>query len=106
MRVHFIAAAPKLRVVEPKYNTPGELIVGADAVVFTGTAQTHLGNKVAAVRYRVIHNGKRGRWHSAKGTTSWTANVRVPTGISTIEFLARSDSGLTKTVTRKVHNYF
>jgi hypothetical protein len=102
----FPGKAPKLRVVEPKNNTPGEIIVGDGIVYFSGTAQTHLGNKVAAVRYRVIHNGKRGRWHSAKGTTSWTANVRVPSGISTVEFLARSDSGLTKTVTRKVHNYF
>jgi hypothetical protein len=97
---------PTLHVLEPKNNTPGEIIVGDGVVAFSGTAKTHLGNKVAAIRYRVIHNGKRGRLRSAKGTTSWTANVRVPSGISTIEFTARSDSGLTRTVKRKVQNFF
>jgi hypothetical protein len=97
----FPGKAPKLTVSAPKTIT-----TSANPITITGTAKTHLGNKVASVRYRVIHNGKAGRLRSAKGTTSWTANVRLPGGVSTIEFIARSDSGLTKTVTRKVLNTF
>jgi len=88
---------PKLRV-----NAPKTITTSATTVTLTGTTSIQMGYKVKAVRYRVIHNGRISSPRSANGTTSWTANIHVPAGSSTIQIIARSDSGEERVVERKV----
>ncbi|MBM4467808.1 MAG: hypothetical protein FJ014_20035, partial [Chloroflexi bacterium] len=66
--------------------TPGQ-VIGTGLQTVAGTASDGTGSGVASVEYSVDGGNT---WHQASGTMNWTANVDVPTGISTLELLARA----------------
>jgi hypothetical protein len=95
----FAGPAPKIKIKGPK-----NLTTSTSKVTVTGTTEASLGNRVDAVRYRVIHDGKIGNYKKADGISRWNATVTVPSGTSTIEFKAVGDNGRNdvkrRTVTR------
>lgn len=93
----FVGGPPSLHVKGPK-----NLSATSSQVNLAGTTHIGIGNRVTAVRYRVIRNKKAGRYKAATGIDNWSASVHVPTGSSSIEVTAVGDNGLTKTVRRNV----
>lgn len=93
----FIGQSPVVRVRGSK-----NIRTGGSTVDLKGTAKVAIGNRIKAVRYRIVRKGKARRYRNANGTTKWTASVRVPKGKSKIEVLARSDSGLGDTTEVRV----
>jgi len=93
----FVGSAPKIHVKGPK-----NIQASSSPVALAGTTHTTIGNRVTAVRYRVIHNGKTSRYKAASGTDRWTANVHVSSGSSRIEITAYGDNGLKTTAVRNV----
>ncbi len=88
---------PKVNIRRIRRSSPES----AD-ITLEGTARVLRGNRIKAVRYRIVRDGKTRQTRAADGTTDWTARVRIPQGQSRIEIIARSDSGLTTTTERRV----
>jgi hypothetical protein len=91
-KLHYTARvgpAPKISIKGPK-----SIRTSTSSVTIRGTTDAvSAGNHVTAVRYRVIHDGKTGRYKTANGTANWNVTITVPRGKSTVEFKAISDSG-------------
>jgi hypothetical protein len=89
--------SPKIKI-----KGPSKITTSAYPLPLTGTTHTTLGNRVTAVRYRVVHDGKVGKYKKATGIDNWSASVRVPTGTSRVEVTAVGDNGRTTTAHRTV----
>ena len=93
----FNGPAPKLRI-----KSPQRITASASSITISGTAKVAIGNRIKAVRYRIVRNGKIGRYRNAAGNEKWTATVRVPVGTSRLDIRAVSDSGLATEAHRTV----
>ncbi|HEY8901464.1 MAG TPA: hypothetical protein VIM61_13715 [Chthoniobacterales bacterium] len=84
-----VGGPPSVRI-----KGPNRIKASTSKVAIAGKATIGLGNRVTSVRYRVVKNGKVGRFQNATGTTDWTATIKVPHGTSHIEVRAVGDNGL------------
>ncbi len=92
-----VGHSPKLKISAPK-----KITTTSSRIILTGTANATKGNRVTAVRYRVVKDGHPGAYHKAIGTSRWTADIRVPAGASRVEVLAAGDNGLSTLASRRV----
>lgn len=88
----------------PRLHVRGPTRIPSSAVGarYRGTSSASEGYRVRSVRYRIKHNGRTSVFRTVKGKANWSADIRMPRGVSRIEFVATTDAGRSRRVERRV----